>query len=132
MFARTMMGMRLSLVIGLVTAGLSSLIAVVLGAIAALGGSVADHIVSWLIDLFIGMPHLVFMILIAFVAGGGVKGVILGVGLTHWPSLARLIRAEIMKLATEPYVEVSRRTGFGRLRVFWSHILPQVESLIVV
>lgn len=132
MFTRAMKGMRLSMAIGLVTAGISSVMAVFLGALSALGGRVADQIVSWLIDLFIGMPHLVFMLLLAFVVGGGMTGVIVGVGLTHWTSLARLVRAEILKVKGENYIVISRRMGMGPVRVFFSHVLPHVLPQVMV
>lgn len=132
MFTRTMKGMRLSIMIGLITAGISAILALILGALSALGGRAIDHAVSWLIDLFIGMPHLVFMLLLAFVVGGGMPGVILGVGLTHWPTLARLVRAEILKIRKENYIAISERMGMRSTGVFFSHVLPHLLPQVLV
>lgn len=83
MFTRTIKGLRLSLAVGAFASILSVIIATVMGICAATFGKTVDAIISWLIDLFIGMPHLVFMVLICFIAGGGIQGIVLGVSLTH-------------------------------------------------
>ena len=66
MFVRTVKGLRLSMSIGIITSFISVFIALILGGISALGGKLANEIVAWLVDLFIGMPHIVFMILLSF------------------------------------------------------------------
>lgn len=132
MFTRAIYGLKLSMSIGLATSILSVVIALVLGSVSALGGKVADWIVSWLIDLFIGMPHLVFMVLISFMVGGGKNGIILGVGLTHWPSLARLIRSKILQVKSENYVQISRQMGLGSYGILKEHILPHLIPQIIV
>lgn len=132
MFARSIYGLKLSMSIGLLTSVVSVAIALTLGSISALGGKVLDGIVSWIIDLFIGMPHLVFMVLLSFMVGGGKKGIILGVGLTHWPSLARLIRSKIMQVKSENYIQISRQMGAGRFEIFKEHILPHLLPQVIV
>jgi peptide/nickel transport system permease protein len=94
MFIRTIKGLSLSIGVGMVAAASSVIIALILGMAAATMGKVVDSIITWLVDLFLGMPHLVALILIAFTLGGGAKGVIVGVACTHWTSLTRVIRAE--------------------------------------
>ncbi|WZL74965.1 ABC transporter permease [Clostridiaceae bacterium 35-E11] len=126
MFVRTIKGLALSIRIGILTSTVSVMIALVLGMVAATLGKVADSIVSWIVDLFLGMPHLVALILIAFALGGGAKGVIIGVSLTHWPSLTRVIRGEIMQLRATEFVQVSRRLGKSRWWVATKHILPHL------
>ncbi|WP_425538586.1 ABC transporter permease [Microaceticoccus formicicus] len=132
MFARSIYGLKLSMSIGLLTSVVSVAIALTLGSISALGGKFLDGIVSWIIDLFIGMPHLVFMVLLSFMVGGGKKGIILGVGLTHWPSLARLIRSKIMQVKSENYIQISRQMGAGRFEIFKEHILPHLLPQAIV
>ncbi len=130
MLVRTVKGLTLSLGVGTLAATASVVIAVLLGLAAATGGRVVDGAVTWFVDFFLGLPHLVFLILIAFVLGGGVKGVVIGVALTHWPSLARVVRAEILQLRTAEFVAVSRRLGRTRWwiarRHFLPHLLPQL------
>jgi len=126
MLVRTVKGLTLSLGVGALAAAASVLIALLLGLAAATGGRLADAAVTWLVDFFLGVPHLVFLILIAFVLGGGVQGVVIGVALTHWPSLARVVRAEVLQLATAEFVAVSRRLGRSRWWVARRHFLPHL------
>ncbi|MCI8469227.1 MAG: ABC transporter permease subunit, partial [Eggerthellaceae bacterium] len=97
MLLRTLAGLSTSVLVGLLAAVASSAIALVLAAVAALGGRRADAVVSWLIDLMMGIPHIVLLILISYALGKGFTGVVVGVALTHWPSLTRVLRAEILQ-----------------------------------
>ncbi|SMD16620.1 ABC transporter permease [Sporomusa malonica] len=126
MFARTLKGLTLSLGVGVAAAFASVMIALGFGMMAATLGRVVDAIISWLVDLFLSLPHLVTLILIAFSLGGGVKGVVIGVALTHWPSLTRIIRAEIMQVRSAEFVQVSRRLGRSRWWVATQHMLPHL------
>jgi ABC-type dipeptide/oligopeptide/nickel transport systems, permease components len=126
MFTRTIKGLSLSIYVGLTASAASVVIALVLGMSAATMGKVVDSIITWLVDLFLGMPHLVALILIAFTIGGGVKGVIIGVACTHWTSLTRVIRAEVMQLRSAEFVQVSRQMGKSRWWIAVRHILPHL------
>lgn len=132
MLIRTVKGLTLSIGVGVMAAGASALIALVLGLVAATMGKTADFIITWLVDLCLGMPHLVLLILIAFALGGGVKGVVVGVALTHWPSLTRVIRAEVMQVRSAEFVQVSRHLGRSRWWVASRHILPHVLPQLFV
>lgn len=132
MFTRTIKGIRLSIYIGFITSLISLIIAVILAGLSAMGGKFLDNFISWLIEIFIGMPHLVFMILLAFIVGGGEKGIIVGVGLTHWPSLARMLRAEILKIKTENFIEISRQFGKSEYFIFKEHILKHIITQMIV
>lgn len=132
MFARSMNGLALSLGVGLAAAFASGLIAGALGLAAATCGRTADRFITWVIDLFLSVPHLVLLLLIAFVTGGGVQGVIIAVGLTHWPSLARLIRAEILQLKSSEFVLISRHLGRSRWWIATRHLLPHLWPQFIV
>ncbi|GAA0695522.1 MULTISPECIES: ABC transporter permease [Clostridium] len=132
MFTRTLKGLRLSLVVGFIGAFVGACIASILGIVAATFGKKADAVISWFVDMFIGMPHLVFIILISFMVGGGVKGVILGVGLTHWPSLTRIIRNEVMSIKNSEYIKLSRNLGKSKTFIVFQHILPHILPQIMV
>lgn len=131
MFTRTVKGLALSISVGMAAAATSVVVASLMGVAAAMGRT-ADRIVSWLIDLFLSVPHLVTLILIAFVFGGGMKGIIVGVAFTHWPSLARVIRAEVMQLKTAEYVQISRRLGKSRWWTTTRHMLPHLLPHLLV
>lgn len=132
MFTRTVMGLGLSVKVGLIGAVGSTAIALVLGMMAATFGKVADRMVSWLIDLFLSVPHLVTLILISFVLGGGFKGIVVGLILTHWPSLARVIRAEVMQVRSAEYVQVSEKMGKPGWWIALHHIFPHVLPQLLV
>ncbi len=132
MFTRTVKGLSLSLGVGMMAALVSAVLALFLGICAATLGKTVDTAVTWLVDLFLGVPHLVIIILIAFSVGGGIRGVIIGVAVTHWPSLARVIRAEVMQLRSAEYVQVSRHLGKSRWWVATHHLLPHLISQFFV
>lgn len=132
MFARTIMGLSLSIGVGLLGAIGSALIALILGMGAATMGKKVDQFISWLIDLFLSVPHLVTLILIAFMFGGGFKGIVVGLMLTHWPSLARVIRAEVMQIRSAEYVQVSLQMGKPRWWISVNHILPHLVPQVLI
>ena len=122
LFARTMVGLRLSLVVGGVAAALSGTIAVVLSLIAVLGGRTGAAIVQWLVDLFLALPHLVLLILVAFALGGGTTAVILAVGLTHWPRLTRVLISVARETVSSDFIAISRSLGHSRARIARTHV----------
>jgi peptide/nickel transport system permease protein len=132
MFTRTMKGLRLSLAVGALASLLSVIIATVMGICAAIFGKTVDGIISWFIDLFIGMPHLVFMVLICFIVGGGIHGIVLGVSLTHWTALARVVRSEVLQIKESEYIQISKSYGKSAWYIARKHILPSVFPQIMI
>lgn len=132
MLTRTLRGLTLSLVVGISAASVSAIIALGLGTAAATFGGAVDAAVSWLVDLALSVPHLVFLILIAFALGGGVRGVVIGVILTHWPRLTRVVRAEVLSLRSSEFVQVSTRLGRSRYWVASKHMFPHVLPHFIV
>lgn len=126
MLARTLAGLSTSVVVGAVSAAVSSVIALALAAASALGGPRVDAVVGWLIDLIMGVPHIVLLILVSYALGRGAAGVCVGVALTHWPSLTRVLRAEIMQLRAQPFMACSRALGVSGMRLALTHALPCV------
>ncbi len=116
MLARTLVGLKLSLFVGVTAATISALIALFLAAASAVFGRWVTAIVNWLVDLFLALPHLVLLILIAFALGGGTKAVVIAVAVTHWPSLTRVLQSQARVVVSSDYVALSR--GFGRSRRF--------------
>ncbi|WP_138752063.1 ABC transporter permease [Paenibacillus sinopodophylli] len=132
MLSRTVKGLWLSIRVGLLGAACSVIIAAAMGLMAATLGQTADRIISWLIDVFLSVPHLVMLILIAFVCGGGLKGIAIGIMLTHWPSLARIIRAEALQLMSTDYVLVARKLGSSRFTIAMRHLAPHLLPQLLV
>ncbi|MDD3796871.1 MAG: ABC transporter permease [Lachnospiraceae bacterium] len=132
MFARTIRGLSISILIGVCAASVSAVAAFLLGVVSATMGKMADGIVTWLIDLVMGIPHMLLLILIGVASGRGLKGVILGVALTHWTSLTRLIRGEVLQLKEQNYVKIAYKLGKGRWYVAMKHMAPQLFPQFVV
>ncbi|MDY4670075.1 MAG: ABC transporter permease [Oliverpabstia sp.] len=132
MLVRTLKGMSLSIFIGIVSAGISAVIALILGISSAVFGKKVDSVITWLIDLIMGIPHILLLILISVAVGKGVKGVVIGVALTHWPSLARLIRAEVLQLKESPYIQIAEKLGKSKWYIAKTHILPQLLPQFIV
>ena len=126
MFARTLAGLSLSIRIGLLTAAVSAAAALVLGTAAAVLGKKADAVISWCIDLVMGIPHILLVMLISIACGRGFAGVVAGVSLSHWPSLARVIRGEVLQLRAAPYILAAEKLGIGRLRIIAGHMVPHI------
>lgn len=132
MFLRTLAGLSTSVLVGLLAAGCSSIIALVLGVAAAIGGKKVDAVVTWLIDLLMGIPHIVLLILISYALGKGFWGVTIGVALTHWANLARVVRAEVLQCKESTFVAVARKLGVSRLNIGLKHIIPYVFPQFIV
>lgn len=132
MFWRTLSGLSTSIGIGLLAAGVSSVIALVLGTAAALGGKKVDAVVTWLIDLMMGLPHIVLLLLISYALGKGFIGVAVGVALTHWPSLCRVVRAEVLQVKNSSYVQVAQQLGRGKFYIAVHHMIPAVLPQFIV
>jgi peptide/nickel transport system permease protein len=124
--------LRLSLWVGFVAALLSAVLGILLGIAAGFLGGVADQAVTWMIDLVMSLPHLVFQILIAFAFGGGARGVIAAVALTHWAMLARIVRAEAQRIKTSEYVLLSSKLGHSKRWIARHHLLPHLLPQFLV
>ncbi|MDR1796500.1 MAG: ABC transporter permease [Clostridiales Family XIII bacterium] len=132
MFFRSIRGLSTSLVIGVIAAAVSSVIGLALGILSAVVGKAFDKVVLWGVDLCMGLPHLVLLILISFMLGKGAYGVTVGIALTHWPELTRVVRAEVLQLRSSVYVQAAYKMGQGRLRVALRHIVPHVIPVYLV
>ena len=127
MLARTLAGLSLSIRIGLLTAVVSAGTALVLGTAAAVLGKKADAVISWCIDLVMGIPHILLVMLISIACGRGFAGVVAGVSLSHWPSLARVIRGEVLQLKSAPYILAAEKLGVSRFDIIRRHMAPHIH-----
>ncbi|WP_170074329.1 ABC transporter permease [Paraclostridium dentum] len=132
MFYRTIKGLSLSMKIGVMASMISGLIALTLGLMSATMGNTVDSIITWIIDLFLSVPHALVIILISISLGGGLKGIIIGVAITHWPSLTRIIRVEVMQIKNSEYVNLSKNFGKSNLYIATKHILPHIIPQLLV
>lgn len=132
MFLRTIKGLSISLKFGILASIFSALIAVIIGALAGTMPKWVDNIVIWFIDLVMGIPHILLLLIISFVVGRGFKGLIIGIIFTHWTSLARLIRSEVLQIRSEFYIKLSKKLGKSNFYIFKNHILPHILPQFMV
>ena len=132
MLLRTIKGLSISITVGLVGSGVSAVIATIVGIVAATGSKGLDSFINWLIDLVMGVPHLVLLILISFVCGKGLTGLLIGLAVTHWTSLARLIRSEVLQIRSQQYIAVSRKLGHNSGWILIRHILPHMVPQFII
>ena len=132
MFYRTLTGLSMSILIGVCAAGVSAAMALVLGVAAATLGKKTDSVISFFIDMVMGIPHILLLVLISYAAGKGLKGVVIGVALTHWTSLARLIRGEVLQLKESEYIQIARKLGHGNFEIARKHMLPHLLPQFLV
>lgn len=132
MVLRTVKGLSLSMKIGMLCSISSGIIAVILGVAGPMFGGKVDWVISWLIDLVLSVPHTLVIILISIAFGGGLKGIVLGVTLTHWTSLTRVIRAEVMQIKEMEYTKISRNFGKSQFYIAKEHVLPHIIPQLVV
>ena len=126
MLCRTLAGLSTSVLVGVASAAVSSIVAIALAVASAFGGRRLDAAIEWLTDLVMGIPHLILLILISYALGRGTLGVLVGVSLTHWPSLSRVLRAEMLQVSAQPFMACSRALGVSHLRLAVTHLVPHV------
>lgn len=132
MFYRTIKGLSTSMTVGIIASLFSAVLATILGVVAASGSKWLDSLISWFIDLTMGIPHMVLLILISFALGGGMKGIMVGIIVTHWTGLARLVRGEVLKLRSQEYIQLARNLGKNNYWIMFHHLLPHMLPVFVV
>jgi peptide/nickel transport system permease protein len=130
---RLVQGVRIAYKVGIITSFIAIPIGVILGCLAGFFGGKVDDFIVWLYSTFASMPGLLFILAIAMVIPGqGLLGVYLGIGLTTWVGLCRLVRGEVMKHKEQTYVQAAKALGLGSGRIMFKHILPNITHVIIV
>jgi peptide/nickel transport system permease protein len=132
-FTRVLHGMRISFFIAVSAAAIAGALGALVGLLAGTMGGRVDAVVMRLIDVFSSQSHLLFGILLVVLfrpALGGAGAVMLSVGLTHWPSLARIVRGELLSLREQPFVFAAIGGGAGHMRLARRHYLPHVVPAV--
>ena len=129
---RLVQGARIAFQVGMITSLIAIPIGLVLGLLAGYYRGWVDDVIVWLYSTFASIPGLLFILAIAMVVGKGLLGVYLGIGLTTWVGVCRLVRAETMKHSERAYVQAARVLGFSSGRILFRHVLPNVFHVVVV
>jgi peptide/nickel transport system permease protein len=128
--ALTIWGSRISLLVGLLATSVAMLIGAVIGLVAGYFGRWSETLLMRITDWFLVIPFLPLAIVLASVLGGGLFVIIMVIGVTSWPSTARIVRAQVLSVKTRPYVERGRALGATNWHTMTRHILPNVGPLI--
>ncbi|WP_414938987.1 ABC transporter permease [Amycolatopsis sp. cmx-11-51] len=127
----TFWGARISLLVGFSAAFLSVLIGTIIGIAAAHFGGWLSGLLLRFTDFFLVLPSLVLAVALASVLEQGAMTVIVAIGVTAWPSTARLVRAQTLTIEGRPYIERAKALGGGHLHIVGKHVLPGVMPLVL-
>ncbi len=129
---RVIYGARISLAVGVLATAISTLIGLVMGALAAYYGGIWDTIIMRLADIFLAFPYILFVIAMLAVIGSGIQNVFIAIGILGWPSIARVFRSAILSVKENDYVDAARAMGASDFRIIARHIFPNSVASIVV
>jgi len=131
-FSRIVFGSRTSLMVGAIAVTISSIIGTFLGAISGYYGNRVDNVIMRFIDVMLAIPNILLAISIAATLGPGIVNVMIAVGISSVPGYARLVRASVMSIREQEFIEAARSIGASDFRIIMRHILPNCFAPIIV
>jgi len=132
LLVRTAQGLQISLLIAATCAVVATILGALIGLVSALAGGWVDAVVMRVVDGLNALPHLVVGIVIAAMWRGAPLAIIASIALTHWPAVARVVRAELLALTDAGWVQTSKLAGASRWFITRHHLLPAVVGQGVV
>ena len=130
--SRLIVGVRISLSVGLITVIISLTIGLLLGSLSGYFGGRTDDIIMWFMNIIWSIPTLLLVFAITLALGKGFWQVFIAVGLTMWVNVARLVRGQVLSARELEYVEATRALGFSHARTIMHHILPNIIGPVMV
>lgn len=132
LLSRLIIGVRVSLGVGLIAVLISLTIGILLGALAGYFRGWIDDLIMWFINVIWSIPTLLLVFAITLVLGKGFWQVFVAVGLTMWVNVARLVRGQVLAVREMEYVEAARALGYSHMRIITRHILPNILGPVMV
>ena len=132
LMARTMQGGRLSLLVGLIATLVALIIGVSYGAVAGYCGGRIDDTMMRAVDVLRALPFMIFVILLGAMFGRDLLLIFLAIGAVEWLSMARIVRAQVLGLARQEFVDAARSLGLPAWRIISRHIIPNVLGPVIV
>ncbi|MGI8307521.1 ABC transporter permease [Saccharopolyspora hattusasensis] len=126
LFVQSLAGLRISLLVAGFSAVVSTVLGSLVGAVAGGVGGWPDRLLMRLVDTINSVPHLLLGIVIVALYRGSLVAVILSIALTHWTTVARIVRSEVLSLRQRPYIDAAIAGGSSRSRVLLRHLLPAI------
>ncbi|MDF1694641.1 MAG: ABC transporter permease [Saprospiraceae bacterium] len=130
--SRLILGIRISLFVGLLAVIISLGVGVCIGGIGGYFGGWVDRVVMYLINVMWSIPTLLLVFAIVLAFGRGLGVIFLAVGLTMWVDVARIVRGQVKKIKEEQFVQAAKSIGVKELRILFRHILPNIVGPILV
>ncbi len=132
LLSRLLIGVRVSLSVGLIAVLISLTIGILLGSVAGYFRGWVDDIIMWFINVIWSIPTLLLVFAITLALGKGFWQVFIAVGLTMWVNVARLVRGQVLAVRELEYVEATRALGYSHARIIFRHILPNILGPVMV
>lgn len=130
--SRVIYGSRISLAVGLVSVSISVVFGTILGSVAGYYGNVTDNVIMRAIDIVLSIPSILLAISIAAMLGQGLFNLMIAIGVSEIPRYARVVRAQILSVKDQEFVEAARAVGAGDLHIILFHILPNCLAPMIV
>jgi len=130
--SRLIYGARITLVVGVVAVGMGAVIGTALGLVAGFTGGMTNTVIMRLIDALMAVPPLMFALVLSAMLGGGVKNVMVAVGLSLLPAFARLMCGQALTVKENDYVLAAKAMGARKLFIMLRHVLPNSLSPLIV
>jgi peptide/nickel transport system permease protein len=131
-FSRVIYGARVSLALGLVSVTISSVLGVILGCVAGYYGKLADNVIMRIIDVMLSIPNILLAMSIVATLGTGFFNLMLAIGIGAIPGYARIIRASILSVNEQEFIEAAHSIGCSDWRIIMHHIVPNCMAPIIV
>lgn len=132
LFSRVLYGTRISLLIGFTSALINLMIGVPYGLVSGWFGGKVDSFMMRVVEILSGIPNLVILIVLLMVIRPGITSIILALGITEWISMARIVRAETIKLKNQDYILAAKSLGTPLRQILSVHIVPNIVSVIII
>jgi oligopeptide transport system permease protein len=131
-FVRIWVGGRVSILIGLVGALVSLIVGAIYGGVSGYFGGVVDDIMMRIVEVIVGIPYMIIVILVSISLGKGLTSLIIALCITSWTGLARLVRGQVLQLKESEYVLAAQMLGSSPMKIVLKHLLPNTLSVIIV
>ena len=130
--ARIIWGARYSLSVGVISVAIAATIGAVLGVIAGFYGGTTETVVMRVLDVFMGIPPILLALSVAAALGGGLMNLMIAVSISSVPSFARIVRASVLSVKDQEFVEAARCTGCSSMRIMFKYVFPNCLSPLIV
>ena len=132
LLSRLLYGARISLLVGFVATGVALVIGVSWGIVAGYFGGRVDSVMMRIVDVLYGLPFIIFIILLMVIFGRNIWLLFAAIGAVEWLTMARIVRAQVIGLKNQEFVQAAQVMGVGNLSMFRRHILPNILGPIAV